>query len=277
MDRAQHFKEIDEFLSSQTQQEICSLGKVFRNPRSLGTEFVYKIIIEHMRIAAKIMKNNERNRREIEWYRHFMNRFYRNGVLLSPHFPLVSRAEPCNVCSVTKTYNQRDWINTVVANDCLVLFSELADGDLKSVVSQLKTQNLAVRDMVHQVLTALLCLEEEGIVHNDLHLGNILYYRDDIENAEEDSDSDDSVSSVTSAAQGMDRTWVLWDFGMMVRNGEQDPRDDEVTVANTFVNDWKMTLLPLLRKSFPSSAFIKLISRYTEESSSIRDLIHRMN
>ena len=272
LNRIDRFNHLDSFLNALSKDEICSLGKVFQNPTSFGSTSAnasaYRIQINSStKMAAKIMKNNARNRQEIDWYHHFMERF---ADLSIPHFPFISRYENCNVCSITKTYNNKDWINSVVAENCIVLFSELADGDLKSAVTTLKNNEDALRSMICQVLMALLVLEQEGIVHNDLHFGNLLYHNESV-----DIVYPELIENVQIVIPSEGKVWVLWDFGMMVRNGDQDPRDDGA-IVNTFVNDWKITFIPLLHKNFPSSPFVNEIIEKTKTSSSIAEVIDKI-
>lgn len=274
LSRVDRFKHFDSFLKSLSKDEICSLGKVFQNPVSFGSASnvasVFRIQIDtEFKMAAKIMKNNAQNRREIDWYRYFMERFFDVDMII-PHFPLVSRSEHCDVCSITKTYNNNDWVKSVVAENCIVLFSELADGDLNSIIKQLKNDEESIQSMVSQVLMALLILEQEGVVHNDLHSGNLLYHN---VNNQDSIVYPELIENLYIEIPTAGKVWVLWDFGMMVRNGDPDPREPEFNVTNTFVNDWKITFLPILRKKFPSSTFVQYVTEKTNESSSIADLI----
>jgi hypothetical protein len=266
LDRLSNFNRMDGFLKELSKDEICSLGKIFNNPTSFGESAeaqAFRIKIDDsFGMAAKIMKNNKRSLREIEWYYYLMSKFPN-----FPNFPLVSRYEICDVCKISKTYNQKDWRSEVVANNCIVLFSELADGDLQGIVEVLKTDEDSIASMVSQVLMALLVLEQEGIVHNDLHFGNLLYHDQDVDLTYLDD-------QITIPSKG--RVWTLWDFGMMVKNGEDDPGNRGYMPINTFETDWKMTFLPKLVEKFGRSPFVQRVNEITKISASIWDVINKI-
>ena len=260
LDRLANFNRMNNFLKDLSKDEICSLGEIFKNPTSFGESaeaHAFRIEIDHsFGMAAKIMKNTPRSLREIEWYYYLMSKF--------PNFPLVSSYEICDVCSISKTYNQKDWKSQVVDQNCIVLFSELADGDLQGIVETLKKDEGSIASMVSQVLMALLVLEQEGIVHNDLHFGNLLYHNQDVDLTYLDD-------QITIPSKG--KVWTLWDFGMMVKKGESDPGNRGHTPINTFETDWKMTFLPKLVEKFGSSPFVQRVNEITKISDSIWDVI----
>ena len=266
IDRVSNFQRMDEILIRMTREQICSIGKI--NTTSLGESSeanAYSVEIDpSLRIAAKIMKNTERNRREIKWYEYFMQFYDPIGFL---HFPLISRYESCDVCSISKKYNQQV-VKSVIAEDCIIMFSELANGDLTKTVGEMNEND--IESMICQVLMALLVLENNEIVHNDLHFGNLLFHNQTI-----DLSYTDESFGVQIVIPSFGKVWVLWDFGMMVKNGEKDPRDDDIVIVDTFTNDWKMTFLPLLKKNFPHSPSVKKIDKHTKNSSSIRDVIRK--
>lgn len=266
-DRCTNFIKINGFLNSLTKQEICSLGKVFKNPtrfsksqeeqvgkkaKVVKASQAFRIEIDpSFGMAAKIMKNIDRNKREIGWYYYFMER-YPN----IPNFPLVSKYEICDVCSVSKTYNQQDWMEEVVEQgNCIVLFSELADGDLQSVYGDMTEQEIA--SMVSQVLMVLLVFEQDEIIHYDLSFENLLYHNQTVELSYLDG-------QITIPSEG--KVWTIWDLEMMSKNKDPSPLDDElkIDVKNTYQVDWKMTFLPKLEKYFPNSDFVKRLKKITD-------------
>jgi len=225
---------------SKGMQKKTDTFKVEINP-SLGIDQSFKI-------AAKIMEDNKKSRNEIGWYIHFLDKNHKN-------FPRTYAAIQCDVCSKSE----------VVKENCIVLLSELADGDLQSLVK--KMNDGQIESMITQVLNALLVLEEEvieredgvfveGVIHGDLNLGNILGYE---ENGE--------------------WNWRLWDFEMMRRTDQVSLLDDELKteVDNTFVFDWKTTFLPKLKQYFPRSRFVENVSQITNSSNSIGEVITKIS
>lgn len=278
LDRETNFKRNEEFINDLTKEELCTLvgeltleklGNV--NMSRLGKEEkedliakkskgmkkkpdTFKVEInpsleidQSFKIAAKIMEDTEKSRNEISWYIHFLNKNH-------PNFPRTYAAIQCDVCSKSE----------VVKENCIVLLSELADGDLQSLVK--KMNDGQIESMITQVLNALLVLEEEvieredgvfveGVIHGDLNLGNILCYK---ENGQ--------------------WNWRLWDFEMMRRTDQVSLLDDELKteVNNTFVFDWKTTFLPKLKQYFPRSRFVENVSQITNSSKSIAEVISKL-
>lgn len=249
-ERIRSFLRMNDFLNSLPSDEVGSMGKVFNNPIQFSdgaSAKAFRIIVDpSLGIGSKIMVDDERARREIAYYRMFTdNLLRRNGL---PHFPLASRCERCDVCSITQTYGSVT-IKKPIERNCFIIFSELADGDLESIIMKMSSEQ--VLGMILQVWMACASLERKGLVHNDLHLSNILRHS---EKAERDNNGRwlwyrDGKDDIYVKHTGL--LWVLWDFGMMLENGEKESRDGEpFIVDNTFKDDIKMTFFPLLKKRF---------------------------
>ena len=220
-------EEKEEYLKAKNSRAIKKKPETFKVEidRSFGIDPSFTI-------AAKIMEDTEKSRNEIEWYTYFIDKNY-------PNFPRTYAAIQCDVCSKSE----------VVKENCIVLFSELADGDLQSLKE--KMNDGQIESMIRQVLNALLVLEKEEVIHGDLNFGNLLGFQ-----------------------ENKDWNWRLWDFEMMRRNGEVSRLDDELKtkVDNTFEVDWKSTFLPKLKQS----PFVRKVSEITKESNSIEGVINKL-
>lgn len=219
--------EKEEYLKAKNSRAIKKKPETFKVEidRSFGIDPSFTI-------AAKIMEDTEKSRNEIEWYTYFIDKNY-------PNFPRTYAAIQCDVCSKSE----------VVKENCIVLFSELADGDLQSLKE--KMNDGQIESMIRQVLNALLLLEKEEVIHGDLNFGNLLGFQ-----------------------ENKDWNWRLWDFEMMRRNGEVSRLDNELKtkVDNTFEVDWKSTFLPKLKQS----PFVRKVSEITDESNSIAEVISKL-
>lgn len=278
-ERIHSFLRMNDFLNSLPSDEVGSMGKVFNNPIQFSkgeSAVAFRIIVDpSLGIASKVMADTENARREIAYYRMFTeNLLRRNG---SPNFPLVSRCEKCDACSVTKTYGSVTTQIPILNEKCFTLFSELADGDLQSVVLEMSSDQ--VLGMILQVWMACASLERKGIVHNDLHLGNILYHSEEPERTNKGrwlwyrDGKDDIYVKHTGTL------WVLWDFGMMVEAGEKD-------VDNTFIDDITRRFFPLLKQKFRQRSgsdasvvwythpFIEVFDDLLKENDSIIDVLN---
>ena len=92
-------------------------------------------------------------------------------------------------------------------------------------------------------------LERMRIVHNDLHLGNILYHEEESEKENKGrwlwyrDGKDDIYVKHTGTL------WVLWDFGLMI-NADETRDGDPFFVNNTFIDDITSRFFPLLKQKF---------------------------
>ena len=275
--RVERYQRAKNWIDSISPQEICILGRSFRNPTRFSEGAVGAAFgMPSLGISAKIVKRDTNTIREIEWYNHFTQYVLNGGF---PFFPLIYHTERCrDGCSVTKTYNGgRNWFEDRVTNvDSSVIFSELANGNLKEVINSLSERQLL--NMFYQVFLACLELEKQGVIHNDLSPANILYFNETVVGEQERYDTFsigngniENIENIEVRNEG--RLWILWDFGMMVKNGDQDPRR-EVEMVSTIVNDLKKSFFPLLKRhyhiTYPS--FIRLDS-ILQRSDSLASLI----
>lgn len=283
------FLKMNEFLDSLPSDEVCSMGKAFNNPVQFSSisspnANAFRIVTqESIGIASKVMNDTRKSRDEISYYRLFTYKQLKENGL--PHFPLVSRCEQCDICSVTKTYNQgKTYIKTPIETTgrCFVLFSELADGSLESIINDM-TSSEQVLSMIFQVWMACASLEKMKLVHNDLHLGNILYHSEPAEQMNSGKwlwyrleDVDNDIFDIYIKHNGS--LWVLWDFGLMVKNGSVDPRDTGDSthiIQNTFKNDISMKFFPdvsrVLQKQMPDT--FEVLNDVLAENTSIIEIL----
>jgi len=62
--------------------------------------------------------------------------------------------------------------------NCIVMVSELADGDLKKMLTELKLSQDEMKIVYFQIYASLYCFHKYfKAVHNDLHWGNVLFHR----------------------------------------------------------------------------------------------------
>ena len=92
---------------------IHSLGEISKLGEQGENSIVYKI--KDKGISIKIMKNTDKNKREIDFYMYFSNNYL--------NFPVVYRDIECMACNNDEMKNE----------PCFVLLSELYDGSFKSI------------------------------------------------------------------------------------------------------------------------------------------------
>lgn len=175
-------------------------------------------------IGTKLLLNNPRNRCEIRYYSYFSDLVLLNQT---PHFPLVSVSQECKFCEACKGI-------TLELEDSILIFSELAEGSASSYFP-INMKGHKVKEMIsmiYQSILACLTLENHQIVHGDLHFGNIIYHEQEENKGKYihyilDSKDDDSKKyNIYVKHEG--KLWVLWDFGNMTTNGEENPKHREI-------------------------------------------------
>lgn len=168
-------------------------------------------------IGTKLMKDTHQSRKEIEYYNYFTHLVLTNQT---PHFPLVSVSQECELC---------EGISNRIENS-IVVFSELADGSALNYFPQ-RMDNVKLPEMLSmicQVMMACLILEMKGIVHGDLHFGNILYHSEEEEVKNTNKYFHYMYGDKHIYVKHKGKLWVLWDFGLMTRNGEINPEHGEI-------------------------------------------------
>lgn len=197
---------------------MCALSSPFQSIKRIGTESVHgqAFVVRHeelpMPIAAKIMYANSDNRTEVKLYMQLGKMVASHQT---PHLPVVFAQNECDICLFTGDASKRPASHG--ASRCIVLMSELAQGDLKSWLQGNHATRSKSLSLVAQLLMGLHVLEHIGYVHNDLHWGNVLYH--DVSKSADQyiwykvMGSDGRARNVYIKHNGA--LWVLWDFGKM--------------------------------------------------------------
>lgn len=144
--------------------------------KRIGSDSTMGEVYEWHKSAMKIIPIiNSNNMKEIELAKEVSDLVVSG---LSSYFPIVYRWDLCDDTVFYKhsesafAKQSRAFQKTEELQSHL-LFSELAFSDLKNYIHKLS--NLELDEVISQVLKAISDLQVHcGIVHNDLHLGNIL-------------------------------------------------------------------------------------------------------
>lgn len=203
-------------LKKDTSDDICMLKGSVKKIQRIGTKSVYGQVFKiseahhkHHVAAAKVMYETKANIDEVKWYRKFQKLVENNTT---PHFPLVYFARPCGtVCSFQK--GDKAPKNKQAVSTCMVAVSELAAGDLRSWILEKKRSPMECMSMILQVCMALWVLHQHGVVHNDLHWGNVLYH--DTKSLKDKWMDGYTVGPYNVQIRNKGALWILWDFGKM--------------------------------------------------------------
>jgi len=252
------FQHLTDFLKTYAEVSICNLDmktdtSYEKRPFGSGdSAYAYRIVIDERGFAAKVMKATELTMREVKW-----NQIVTRNVLAGgfPHFPLISRTVQCTSCRDRMSSGFDLTFEKIGDAGCIVMFSELADGDATAFFSSPKEESVWI-SFVIQVLMACLVLERSGVIHNDLHFGNILYHNQ-IQNSGKwlSYEIDGEHYYVYHTGQ----LWTLWDFGLTVKDGELDPRD-QTRLNDSFYTDIALTFIGKVRERTQFSNFSTLSS-----------------
>lgn len=200
---------------------IHSLGEISKLGEQGENSIVYKI--KDKGISIKIMKNTDKNKREIDFYMYFSNNYL--------NFPVVYRDIECMACNNDEMKNE----------PCFVLLSELYDGSFKSIKQNLSKEQII--SMIAQIISACSILEQLQLVHGDLHSANVLY-----KNVDNNDVIEAKLGDTTYNIKTFGKLWVLWDFGNMTYTGEVTP-ETGIKAIDTIRTDLHK-FIPLVNKSY---------------------------
>jgi serine/threonine protein kinase len=130
-----------------------------------------------------------------------------------PNLPIGYEVFVCNSCQ----YVNQELVNRNAPKQCAIIANEIADNDLTHW-RKVKHSSLEWKSCIFQSLAGLTCIEEElGMLHNDLHDGNLLmnsiqkggfwHYKFIIGEKKEEN------YYVPNTGQ----LWKLWDFGQSAK------------------------------------------------------------
>ena len=136
--------------------------------------------------------------------------------------------------------------------------SELYDGSLSSIKDEMMSSKnkLKIISMLFQVIYACLFLENDGLVHGDLHTGNVLY-----KNLDENDTFIYEVDGENFEIGTYGKLWILWDFGNMVENGQTiNLNGEQLQAKDTVQTDIaKLSMLLSLRNKSLFSPLVDII------------------
>ncbi len=214
---------------------------------------VYKLFDQ---LAVKVVKMDAETKNEVERYKE-LDPFNKEGPGLR-NFPIIYKTVDCLACNPEKAGSVQ----------CTMIVSELYDGSLSSIKKDfMKRENkLKIISMLIQVIFACSVLESKGLVHGDLHTGNILY-----KNIEENQTLVYTIDGEDFEINTYGKLWILWDFGNMVENGTTiNLRGETLQAINTVQTDIrKLAELLGLRNRRGFGNIVKRI----EENGKCRDLL----
>ena len=178
---------------------LCKIDLVLPEVR-IGSESceaeVFKLSIDNKDYALKVMPASTpveiaKNIKEIDYAKAASDAVFRGE---SPYFAKVYDAEFCNTIRHSNNESKLLPVERSVQEPCSqpegvqgplasfpghLLVSELASGDLKQWIALDTTDEEGIRALLLHMIKALLYLHGTlGIVHNDLHLGNVLIIND---------------------------------------------------------------------------------------------------
>lgn len=219
---------------------------------------VYKL---NDQLAIKVLKTDKESRNEVRRYKELDPK--NAGIL---NFPAIYRTIECDACNEQKCGSSQSNDSTH-STRCTLIVSELYDGSLFSIKKQfIKSQNRdSIISMLIQVIFSCFILESMGLVHGDLHTGNILY-----KNIENDQELIYEIDGNNYTVKTYGKLWVLWDFGNMTEVGQIIPATG-VKAVNVIQTDIArlVSLLGLRNKGF--GELVDLIER--DEPLECKDLL----
>lgn len=223
-DRLRFDKHVNSFIGTKKDTEICAeinskkidLYKRIGTPSVNGEAYLTKIKYRghDMIIATKLMLNKRDNQKEIDLYKLFSQQVRTN---VNPHYPIMYNNALCMQCPF-----QQSFLMNRDNGKGLVVLNELANGDLKTWLMTYKYKYNEFASMMCQIMMAGFGLENEKLVHHDLHWGNVLYHNtpQNLNKYYHYQIKSDDIYLLNSGHH-----WVLWDFGMTEPVDSKKPYD----------------------------------------------------
>jgi len=107
------------------------------------------------------------------YYLKLCNLLVKNNIC--PHLPLVYDYYLCNHCVFDNKNLLKNYPNS---KNCALIINELADGDLKTLLTKEKLPVDDIQIIYFQIYIALYCINKYfKMQHQDLHWGNVLYHK----------------------------------------------------------------------------------------------------
>ena len=220
-DRNRFYKHVVAALSKKSDKDIYEAvnSKVINLYKRIGSESgngeVWLTTLKYrksdMIIATKLMPIIPENSNEILQYKFFNNYVLKNK---NPHYPLIYR----HIVSKHCPYEMKEYINI---NLCYMVFNELANGDLKTWILASYYYKQFV-SMICQIVMGGFTLEENKLIHNDFHWGNVLYHNVPLLN---NKYTHYKVNNKNIYVLNTGQHWILWDFSDV---SKQNPNLDYV-------------------------------------------------
>lgn len=186
---------------------------------------IYKVDVNRVPFALKVIPVGAKKNTAIDWT---LQEVSKEGKLLdkmvgiveryeSPNVPLSYGLFICNHCD----YQNKNLIKRKAPKRCFIVTTELADGGDMAHWKKTKHSSLEWQSYIFQVLQGLAAVEQsEGLIHNDLHDGNILmskvpkggywHYRFVLKQS---SSHGGQSKTYDFYVPNTGQQWRLWDFG----------------------------------------------------------------
>ena len=186
-----------------------------------------------IKVACKMMTTDAVNKHELDILDRVSKEVVNNNFM---NFPLLYSSIHCDTPVCTKDI--KDCPYDILKHKYMVVFSELADGDLKQWIHQQQPNRTtdAYISALFQIYMGLAKLGSMKYKHNDMHWGNALYhtvppggwwwYR---------------VAGKDYYIRNTGQLWVLWDFGLVKKTRINAPpgtyaKTDFLRIINAFID-----------------------------------------
>jgi hypothetical protein len=151
------------------------LSKQIGTDSKYGVIYLSKINIQYKKLykfAVKIMKATTANKKEATLTKQVSDLVLKN---INPHFPILYKQFVCNTPPSNNQYPK-----LILRSNYIMLLSELANGDLKTVVYDpaFHTNFEVIKNTIQQLFLSILSFHiHTKHIHKDAHWGNFLYHK----------------------------------------------------------------------------------------------------
>jgi hypothetical protein len=206
------------------------LSKQIGTDSKYGVVYLSNLNIQYKRLykfAVKIMKNSIGNIKETKLTQDVSNLTLRN---INPHFPILYKKFVCNTPPDSYQYPK-----LIFKSKYIMLLSELANGDLKTVVYDpaFHTNLEVVKNAIQQIYIAILSFHiHTNQIHKDAHWGNFLYHK-----IKPGGYIHYKIYGVDVYLKNLGYLWIIWDYGMATKQTYENSYRDYDRVIYAFVNN----------------------------------------
>jgi len=211
------------------------LSKQIGSDSKYGIVYLSKINIQYnnlYKFAVKIMKMTSDNKKEGKITEQLSNLTLNN---INPHFAILYKKFVCN----NPHTDIKKYPKLINKTNYMMLLSELANGDLKTVVYDpaFHTNFEVVKNAIQQIYISILSFHiHTNKIHTDAHYGNFLYHK-----IKPGGYIHYKIFGEDVYIKNLGYLWIIWDYSLATKQTFENSYRDYDRIIYAFVNNTPRT------------------------------------